>query len=84
MSNCHAKPSPVNVDGKNIEEVEIYVYHGEKIERDGALLLEFKRRILLGWENLWDFYSIIRRPKSTIKTTRYLFNECYLPVMTWK
>lgn len=48
MFNSCTKPSPVIVEGMTIEKVDSYVYLGKKITWDRALLLEVKRRSVLG------------------------------------
>lgn len=61
--NSHAKPSPVIVDGKIIEEVDSYVYLGKYIPRDGTLFPEVKRRFVLGCAAFRRAYSIKRISK---------------------
>lgn len=47
------------------------------------LLLEAKRRIVLGWTAFGKVYNIMRSPKSTIGIKRKLFIEYVLLVMTY-
>lgn len=79
--NSHAKPSPVIVDGKIIEEVDSYVYLGKYIPRDGTLFPEVKRRFVQPFE---EHIASREFPSLTIETKRKLFNEYVLLAMTYR
>lgn len=55
MFNSHTKPSPVIVAGTTIEGLDSYVALGKKIARNGALLLDVKIRVVLGWAAIGKF-----------------------------
>ncbi|CAH1277638.1 MUC4 [Branchiostoma lanceolatum] len=83
MYNKHADKAPIMVNGKEIEEVNSYIYLGRKVSQDGSLLPEIKRRITLGWAAFGKVDNIMRSRKASITLKRKVFNQYILPVMTY-
>ena len=83
LRNKHTDSYAVKMDGNEIEEVESYIYLGQKISlKEGGMSSEIDRRIYAGWrvynENKFLFESNI--PNSL---KRKLHNQCIVPAMTY-
>ena len=52
MFNEHAEKCTITVNGKNIKEVDSFVYLGNTVTKDCDLLPEIRKRIALGWADL--------------------------------
>ena len=65
--NKQVTPSPVTLDGKVIEEVDGYVYPGRMLTKNGDILPEIKRRVMLGRVAFGKVDNITRSTKSTIR-----------------
>ena len=60
MCNKHVNKDDVIVDGKKIEEVDRYVYHGQMVTIDHNQVQELKRRIGQGWSAFCKLDNIIQ------------------------
>ena len=80
MCNKHVNKDDVTVDGKKIEEVDRYVYLGQKVTKVHDQV-EMKGRIRQGWSSFCKLENIILDKHMRLK--KITFNECILPVMTY-
>ena len=74
---------PITVDGKNVNEVDSFIYLGKRLTKDGDIRQEIKRRIALGWAAFSKVDSIMKSRKTSMNTKRKVFNEYVLPVMMY-
>ena len=71
----------VIVYGKQIEEVDRYVYLGEMVTKDHDQVQGLKRRMRQVW-SVFCKLDIMRDKNVPIRLKRKAFNECKLLVMT--
>ena len=83
MFNKNTTKDQIKVSGKEIEEVENYIYLGKMVTSNGDIMPEIKRRITLGWAAFSKVYDLMRSKKTSIEIKRRIFNEYILPVMTY-
>ena len=83
MCNKHVNKDDVIVDGKKIEEVDKYVYHGQMVTKDHDQVQEMKRRIGQGCNAFCKLDNIMQDKNVPMRLKRKAFNECILPVMTY-
>ena len=83
LSNSHVAPGVVKIGDNEIEQVNSYVYLGQRISLiDKDMQGEINRRIQAGWKSFNDNKAL---PKSNIPLSlkRKLYNQCILPAMTY-
>ena len=84
MCNKHVNKDDVIVNGKKIEEVDRYVYLGQMVTKDHGQVQEMKRRIGQGWSAFGKLDNIMPDKNVPMRRKRKAFNECILPVMTYR
>ena len=53
------------------------------LTKNGDILPEIKRRVMLGWVPSGNVDNIMRSTKATMRIERKIFNELIMPVMTY-
>ena len=59
MCNTHINKDDVIIDGKKIEEIDIYVSLGQVVTKDHDQVQEMKRRIGQGWSVFYKVDDIL-------------------------
>lgn len=82
MFNKYAARSNITVDGKQLENVDSYVYLGQQIGMEDMNIKEIERRVKLGWQ-AFGRLQFVFRTKLPLCLKRKVFDQCVLPVLTY-
>ena len=83
LSNAHATPGIVKVEEYEIEQVNSYIYLGQRESlREKDQEGEINRRIQAGWKSFNDNKDILKS-NIPLSLKRKLYNQCILPAMTY-
>ena len=83
MTGLETVPKIVKVKGVEIEQVEEYVYLGQRFSlRDKNQDSEIRRRIKAGWQ-AFGRYSTIMKGNLPICLKRKVYNQCILPAISY-
>ena len=82
MLNQHSTPINIHKEGSTIEKVEQFNYLGHRLELNGSMEGEMKRRIQLSW-SAFNKLSEVFKSKLPLCLKRKTFNQCILPVLTY-
>ena len=83
MRNDYAKAAHILVEGKEIEEVEEYVYLGHLVNRNQSSQGEINRRKRAGWVAFNRIKTSLLDEDLNMEIRRNLFNSTVLPAMTY-
>ena len=86
MINNHAEVdnSMITIDNNIIEEVDHYIYLGQRITMNTASKeQEIKRRITFGWQAFGRASVIFKNKAIPLELKRQVHNQCILPVVTY-
>ena len=78
--NCF--PNIHKIDGKTLEEVEEYIYLGQRITLKKDYDGEIKRRIKIGWKTFGINRDVLKS-KMPMCLKRKVYNQCVIPAMTY-
>ena len=73
----------IQVGDVELEEVNHYVYLGQRIEMDPSKEKEVKRRIALGWQAFGRASMLFKDRQVPIIHKRKIYNQCILPAVTY-
>ena len=83
VKNDLVAPRIVKIQDKEIEEVDNYIYLGQRISLlDKNMQKEISRRIQCGWK-VFNDNKFLLKSEIPITLKRKLFNQCILPAMTY-
>ena len=75
---------PTIIDSNQIEEVDHYIYLGQRISMDSASKeQEIKRRITLRWQAFGRASAIFKNKDIPIVLKRQVYDQCILPTVTY-
>ena len=86
MSNKYIENADeiLEIENQQIEEVEQYIYLGQRISlHDASKESEIKRRITLGWQAFGRASSVFKNKKIPIILKRKVYDKCILPTVTY-
>ena len=86
MRNEHTENADeiLEIENRQLEEVEYYIYLGQQISRrDSSKVNEIKRRITLGWQAFGKASQVFKNKKIPIILKRKVYNQCILPTVTY-
>ena len=86
MRNKHAEDTnrKITIDSNEIEEVDHYIYLGQRISMETASKeQEIKRRITLGWQAFGRASAIFKNKEIPTCLKRQVYNECIIPTVTY-
>ena len=75
-------PQAIKIDGKDLEQVDEYIYLGQLIKLKKDNDSEIKRRIKIGWMTFGKNRDILKS-KMPICLKRKIYNQCVIPAMTY-
>ena len=84
MCNKHAEDTnrKITIDNNEIEEVDHYIYLGQRISMETASKeQEIKRRITLGWQAFGRASAFQEQRNPNLPQTFY--NQCIIPTVTY-
>ena len=82
-NNKHVTQRPVIVGGNVIEEVQSYIYLGQRVSLlETGMANEINRRIQAGWKSFND-HKIVLKSNVPNSLKKKLYNQCVLPAMTY-
>ncbi|KIH61462.1 hypothetical protein ANCDUO_08267 [Ancylostoma duodenale] len=73
----------ITVDGKVIEQVDRFVYLGQKISFPRNPVDELRHRIQAARSSFFKYRLFLRRPRVEMKLKRRAVNMCILPSLVW-
>ena len=86
MCNKHAEDTNrrITIDNNEIEEVDHYIYLGQRISMETASKeQEIKRRITLGWQAFGRASAIFKNKEIPTCLKRQVYNQCIIPTVTY-
>ena len=86
MCNKHAEDTnrKITIDNNEIEEVDHYIYLGQRISMQTASKEhEIKRRITLGWQAFGRASAIFKNKEIPTCLKRQVYNQCIIPTVTY-
>ena len=86
MCNKHAEDTnrKITIDNNEIEEVDHYIYLGQRISMETASKeQEIKRRITLGWHAFGRASAIFKNKEIPTCLKRQVYNQCIIPTVTY-
>ena len=86
MCNKHAEDTnrKITIDNNEIEEVDHYIYLGQRISMEIASKeQEIKRRITLGWQAFGRASAIFKNKEIPTCLKRQVYNQCIIPTVTY-
>ena len=86
MCNKHAEDTnrKITIDSNEIEEVDHYIYLGQRISMETASKeQEIKRRITLGWQAFGRASAIFKNKEIPTCLKRQVYNQCIIPTVTY-
>ena len=86
MRNKHAEVTnrKITIDSNEIEEVNHYIYLGQRISMETASKeQEIKRRITLGWQAFGRASAIFINKEIPTCLKRQVYNQCIIPTVTY-
>ena len=86
MCNKHAEDTnrKITIDNNEIEEVDHYIYLGQRISMETASKeQEIKRRITLGWQAFGRASAIFKNKEIPTCLKRQVYNQCIIPTVTY-
>ena len=86
MRNKHAEDTnrKITIDSNEIEEVNHYIYLGQRISMETASKeQEIKRRITLGWQAFGRASAIFKNKEIPTCLKRQVYNQCIIPTVTY-
>ena len=86
MRNKHAEDTnrKITIDSNEIEEVDHYIYLGQRISMETASKeQEIKRRITLGWQAFGRASAIFKNKEIPTCLKRQVYNQCIIPTVTY-
>ena len=82
MFNDKVTPQDIKIDGKDLEQVDEYIYLGQLIKLKKDHDSEIKRRKKIGWMTFGKNQDIFKS-KMPICLKRKIYNQCVIPAMTY-
>ena len=73
----------IKIGNVELEEVEHYVYLGQRIEMKPSKENEVKRRITIGWQAFGRTSTLSKDKQIPIIHKRKIYNHCVLPAVTY-
>ena len=86
MCSKHAEDTnrKITIDNNEIEEVDHYIYLGQRISMETASKeQEIKRRITLGWQAFGRASAIFKNKEIPTCLKRQVYNQCIIPTVTY-
>ena len=78
------KEETVTIDNNTIEEVDHYIYLGQRISMNSASKeQEIKRRITLGWQAFGRTSAVFKNKEIPLVLKRQVYDQCILPTVNY-
>ena len=85
MHNKHIEDeeADVTVSSRTLENVDFYIYLGQRISMNTCKEMEIKIRISMGWQAFSRHSAILKDKRMPLCLKRQVYNKCVLPVVTY-